>query len=481
MSKKSKPSISLLASQSAGGEYAQDGFEFQNQVVLTNIPQWLNQDGFTSFIQESAGDVECKFFIPGFGYQRIFLEIKDHQITPSEFWEEIERFQILDSESPGTYQRFTLVAPNLSKVLHPLVNGLQRLRGPHGFYDEDSEIWKISYEEYRCIIIGMGGADPIANFIYRKVFLDTGYGEISSGIDGLFIEELLKYFQEYNFLPGVSLQQISGDLKNVLRKNINKVVTRGDLVTTIIDSIPTEQCPPIRPITLFTSKDSSDRIGFRSLHFNWSTFWGGQNRVYPLQNDWNQKLVKDLLDVRQWILDYGNTRHIKLVGSRRLSATLALGHVFSSVAGFIIDMEYREGKIWSTNNFPTETTPHNDIESRYTEGSGNHLVLSISFLRDIACQVKNSLEELDLNEHPWLEIIIADPVVTPEQANKTIQKIKSMISGVISRNNCEQIHLFFAGPSPLALFLGHRLNATAPVQCYEWTSINMYVPTCTLV
>jgi CBASS immunity sensor of nucleotide second messenger signals len=40
--------------------------------------------------------------------------------------------------------------------------------------------------------------------------------------------------------------------------------------------------------------------------------------------------------------------------------------------------------------------------------------------------------------------------------------------------------LFFAGPAFLALFLGHRLNATARVQCYERVESGDYVPACLL-
>jgi SMODS-associated and fused to various effectors sensor domain len=35
-----------------------------------------------------------------------------------------------------------------------------------------------------------------------------------------------------------------------------------------------------------------------------------------------------------------------------------------------------------------------------------------------------------------------------------------------------------AGPAFLALLLGHRINATAPIQSYEWVGSGKYVPTC---
>ena len=208
MSNSTKSSISLLAPQSTGGINAQSGFDFQHYYVLINKPRWLSRDGFTSLIQEAAGDVELKLFVPGKGFRREFVEVKDHPITPSEFWDEIRRFEVLDRKSPGTYHNFLLVAPSLSKKLQPLENGLARLRGPHGFYDEDSEIWKVSYNQYEQIIKNLGGNEKIAYFIYKKVALVTGIGEKNSSGDGIFITELLEHFPEYNNIPGRLLQQI---------------------------------------------------------------------------------------------------------------------------------------------------------------------------------------------------------------------------------------------------------------------------------
>ncbi|MBI4640000.1 MAG: SAVED domain-containing protein [Candidatus Tectomicrobia bacterium] len=50
----------------------------------------------------------------------------------------------------------------------------------------------------------------------------------------------------------------------------------------------------------------------------------------------------------------------------------------------------------------------------------------------------------------------------------------------LSSTGSKQIDLFFAGPASLALFLGHRLNATAPIQCYEHVSTGHYIATCRL-
>ena len=481
MSNTTKSSISLLAPQSTGGINAQSGFDFQHYYVLINTPRWLSRDGFTSLIQEAAGDVELKYFVPSKGFRREFVEIKDHQITPTEYWDEIRRFEILDRKSPGTYHNFLLVAPGLSKKLQPLENGLARLRGPFGFYDEDSEIWKVSYKQYEQIIKNLGGNEKIAYFIYKTVALVTGLGKKNSSGDGIFIKELLEHFPEYNNIPGKLLQQIPESLKNFLRTSVNEVITRRNLLEVIRGSIPSEQCPPMRSITLHTGIDTRDKVDFGCLYFDWSSFWGDPNRTYPPRKNWNQVLLQDILDTRQWILKFSNTRQIKLIGQRRLSATFALGHTFSAVAGFVIDMEYRQGKIWSTNDFPSDNTPGNKVVANFLEGSGDQLVLCISFNRQILSQVSNSVDELELDGKPILELIVNKPIKTPQQANKLVPLLKSRISYAISSTNCKQIHLFYAGPSFMALFLGHRLNAKTPIQCYEWVATNNYMPTCVLV
>ena len=73
---------------------------FQNNVIISFVQKWLDDSSFDSFIKEAMGDFEVKFFRPG---EKInifnFIEEKDHDITPSEFWKEIERFVKMDRGS----------------------------------------------------------------------------------------------------------------------------------------------------------------------------------------------------------------------------------------------------------------------------------------------------------------------------------------------------------------------------------------------
>lgn len=95
-------------------------------------------------------------------------------------------------------------------------------------------------------------------------------------------------------------------------------------------------------------------------------------------------------------------------------------------------------------------------------------------------EVDEYLQKQGLYDLPRLHIKGDASIVSPQQANLVTGKIKSLISENVVQSGAKQIDLFIASPAFLALFLGHRLNATAPVQCYERVAASQYVPTCLL-
>lgn len=153
--------------------------------------------------------------------------------------------------------------------------------------------------------------------------------------------------------------------------------------------------------------------------------------------------------------------------------------MLSAVAGFSIEMECR-GEIWPTDSHPTSETQEYPLQRESFEGVEENLVVSIGILRDIVSEVEGDLGRHGLADSSRLHIKGEIPIASPQQANIAVRTIKELISHAMINNECKQIHLFFAGPAFLALFLGHRLNATAPIQCYERVSVGHYVPTCRL-
>lgn len=468
---------SLLEPESTGGDVASTGMDFQAYLLLCKIPYWLSYEGFTSCIWESIADIEAKFYDPTYGEVREAIEAKNHSITPTEFWEEIERFRGMDKGSPGTFRWFTLSCTGLSKELHPLMNGLRRIRDPYSFYDVSSNVIRNSYEEYKQRVINLGQSEEMASFLFNKVSIEASWGSLNERSKGMFNDSFFEFQPEYNLRPS-ELGNVYTSLHQLVRSQKNKPVTRKQLRQTINSTLDSKDIPD-NPTYISTENSQSIEMK-KELTFNWHDYFGGKQRKYPDPIEWNHKM-KELEVTKNWIEKNRSSRNIHLSGHRRISSSLSLGYTFSSVSGFSIDVEQRGGQIWSTNDYPTNETPDYDFFSNYVEGEGNDLVVTIGITREsIENEVRIYLNKELEPTLSQLHLYSNDPIVSAFQANKAANEIKSKIKAQLVVNQFTKIHLFYAGPGHLALFLGHRWNGLPKTQCYEWVNTGEYVPTCAL-
>jgi hypothetical protein len=72
-----------------------------------------------------------------------------------------------------------------------------------------------------------------------------------------------------------------------------------------------------------------------------------------------------------------------------------------------------------------------------------------------------------------------DALASDAHVNRAVAAAKAAVQSAVAETAAEVIHLFLATPAHFALFLGHRLNATARVVCHERSDCG-YVPTCTV-
>jgi len=468
---------SLLEPQSCGGDTAQGGFSFQDHIILARIPYWLAQDGFTAILQEGIGDVEAKFFVPDRGFVIELLEVKVRTLQPSLFWKEIKRFKEIDAGSPNTYRLFILVSTGVSTELEPLVNGLRRVRKPKNFYEEYSLVYANSIDGYIQLVKNKGGTEQDAKFLLEKVEIEVDWSQAKVQGEALFKQSFTDELQEYNDLSLTMLDNIYNHLGIFLRQKRNETITRKDLENKLREKIPSERLPELRSILIYTA-DNADSPTHPGLHFDWTDFSGGETRAIAKTEAWDG-LVINLHKTRNWIENYRNTKRIKLLGIRRLSACLAFGSVFSAVRGYAIEMEDRN-HIWATDSYATRETPAYPWSARTTGNMGDRLVVIIDILRDIRFCVEKNLAKYELEGMPQLHIHGQQPIISPEHTNVAVRGIKNLIIENLKCTGSQEIHLFFAGPASLAMFLGHRLDATAPVICYGWIGNEQYTRTCRL-
>jgi hypothetical protein len=468
---------SLLEPQSRGGDIAEGGFSFQDHIILARIPHWLAQDGFTAMLRENIGDVEAKFFVPEQGFVAELLEVKVYSLQPSHFWKEIKRFKEIDTGSPNTYRVFILVSTGISKDLEPLVNGLRRVRNPKDFYEQNSLVYANSLKDYIQLVKKSGGSEEDANFLLKKVEIEFDWSTAKLQGEALFKQSFTECLQEYNDLSIKTLDNIYNNLGIFLRQKRNEIITRKDLENKLREKIPSNQLPDLRSILIYTATDNAENPTHPGLRFDWAEFYGGETRQIAQTETWNELVIK-LQKTRTWIENHRNTKRIKLLGNRRLPACLALGSVFSAVRGYAIEMEYRS-QIWATDSHATSETPAYPWINQTTGDMGDRLVVIISLLRDIRSDVEKNLAKYELEGMPQLYIDGHEPIISPEHTNVATKGIKDLIVENLRCTGSKEIHLFIAGFAPLAVFLGHRLDATAPVICYGWSN-EQYTRTCRL-
>lgn len=471
-----RPTPSLLEPESRGGDVAEGGFSFQANVVAAWIPKWLSFDGFESMIREATGDTEAKFFVPGRGNVLEFVEVKNHPLTLTEFWAEIDRFRVVDSGSPGTYGWFTLVSTGLSESLRPLINGLRRVRGGYGFYDVSHKIWTNSFGDYAKLVIAMGRSKEEAAFLFEKVLIVPDFGTAFGNGEALFrqgVADHIPWASDSAKAVGAMYQSISA----LVVSRRNETIYRSELEK-IIRSISGVDGWAGRSVTIHTAKDEQP-VPQTALSFQWSCFFGGTDRCYPGAQAWNDHLMADLKAARSWIQQHRLEREIRLTGDRRLSAAMALGSVFSAVAGFHICMEAR-GAVWRTDSYASGTTDPYRIDVQPILHGHSDLVVTVGILKDIKAEVVQFLGTQGLSSCPLINIYGGNGVSSGEQADLIVRGVKAEVAEALRLTGAGRVHLFFAGPSFLALRLGHQLNATRPIQCYEWVGPGSYAPTCTL-
>ena len=109
-----------------GGITGGGGFDFQTRYAVCHLPLWLLEGSFHQFFSEGTGDIDIRFLDQGKS-SRTHIQVKDHEVTATEFKLVVEQFQKLNADLPGIYGKFTLACPSLSANLRSIETGLARL------------------------------------------------------------------------------------------------------------------------------------------------------------------------------------------------------------------------------------------------------------------------------------------------------------------------------------------------------------------
>lgn len=298
-----KRRVSLLENESRGGDTLEQGTTFQEMVVLSYIPYWLKQEGFDSLIRESIGDTEAKFYRPGFGSLKVFVEAKNHQVTRSKFWQEIDRFVRVDTDAANEYSQFVLASMGLAPNIRPVAESLRRVRDPRGFY-QNSAILDISFDEFAKRVVEEGKSRQMAEFLFSKVLVDDRYnrgnefGEFSASLN----ENLALDLRQ------TEVRNIYERLKTFIQSRLNQTITRREIETIISECLSDDSSYKKQPIYIHTAITKEDvNPPHSELVFDWEKYFDKSSyaicRIRSLERKTSRRTQ------RNQKLDSGKSRH----------------------------------------------------------------------------------------------------------------------------------------------------------------------------
>lgn len=468
----------MLDREATGGLIATNGLRFQENVALANVPTWLANHRFASLIVEGQSDIDAQFFTPKHGEYCELTEVKDHILTPAEFWAEIDHFRALDADSPNTYQRFTLVCEGLAPTLSAIGNALNRIRGTHHFY-APFPVGKASLDAFSKVVGKHGRGLEEARFLLERVHIDVTLSAVKTNAESVFGSQLVAAIPDLDSITKQDERAAFQALKALLASKIGQSVGRQELEETLRSTISAAHLSDIQPIHLHTSAHETDSDAPLAIRFDWSKFSGGTARSFPPALEWNGVVVSELQATKDWIMRHHTQRRLVLTGSRRLSASVAIGAVFSAVSGFAIEMTPAPGQVnWCTDAHADTHTPPYALSKTVAGGASDDLVVSLGIPHNIQQHVDHFADASGLMASARLHLHGEQPVLSAQQANHLVHTVKQAIRESLARTEARTIHLFLACPSFVALLLGYRLNAIGVIQCYEWLGNKSYAPTC---
>jgi hypothetical protein len=458
-------SASLLEKQSTGGAIARVGFEYQDAFVLRNLPLWLSQSAFSHIVSEAIGDVEVCYYSSEKSLQRVMYEAKNHPLSPTKFWEEIERFKQAFDIPSGEYTHFGLVCLSYSPKLDPFLAQIKRVRGVGSSYSADSVILQKSRQDIINWCTDKGFEASLAEFALDHVDFLSFNAEDS---DSIFIGEIEENLSNIE-LSTRKVKQLKDQFKNLISLSSFGPIYRKDFESFICHALGEDKDQWLSsPIKINLVNPSSQ---YQDLNLNISEF-NGPDRAQRTTSDWNN-LIKKAVSIGEFIHSSSDRRTLLIDGKQRMSTACMLGYVFSATRNFLIEIEHNCISYRTDYHEQKEGQFFNKIDSIELQGD-TEAVVTIGFPTAIGKDIDSTINQV--RSLARLNIESTHVIDSMETLNLAVREVKSALVSFKSENKLSKVHLFIKAPSVFAMVLGHRLNGVCDIQLYDWID-GQYMPT----
>lgn len=457
----------LFERQATGGVVARDGFGYQDAFLLEHIPRFLAQGAFSQAVSELLGDVEIRYFRPGGGTFCVTYEAKRHQLSKTEFWEEVAHFLELHEKSPDEYVQFVLLCGDFVGEFQPLFRKLNRYRGPAVALNDDSSIRISAKSDIVDTIVRFGQTPEMARFVLERVsFVQYSDDNVDAGF-GTRLEESLPHLD----MSRRETAAFRAKCKELVDSSFKGIVTRKEIETALVDSAPS-----VAQDWRFTPSDldlgsAGFELGPLALDV---TAFNSTGRENLGQTAWDQ-LQLSLGEIGDFLHESRVRRGVRLSAKHRLSLACLLGYCFSAARDFTLTLDHND-HLFDTAVHTRAPGPFFRVDEGALSMLGMEGVAAISFPNGTNADVGVNAKVFGLGDSPKLSLVSTAVVTDIASLNTAVSEAKVALVEFRARHQLQCVHLFIKAPSMFAMALGHRLNGVGRIQLYDWDQ-GKYVPT----
>jgi hypothetical protein len=478
--RKARPG-SLLSPESMGGITADKGFDFQTRYAACHVPMWLLEAAFHQLFYEGTGDIDISYRESGQS-SKSHIQLKDHEVAPSEFKQVIVYFQSLDAGMPGVYKCFKLVCPSLSAKLRGVETGLARFRNAKPFYDDVPDALAPTKDELDERMRKISLDDTAIAFIHSKVFLDVGHGELQQDERAVevFVARMLNH-PEFAGMIRAMVQPAFAEMLRAIKAKRGATLQRAD-VEQILRAAVASVSQKEKAVTLWLQNWTKEKFDVAAdYELDWSTLFDRSTRRVPVPDIWTGQLLPELKVLKDKITSERAERLIRFRGKCALSTGIALGAAFPAVGGWVFEIPQPPAKdAWRSD--ANATNPY-DFQVELVDGDGTDLVLGLNIRGDGREDVRRYITGTGSSPKIFAFMGPSSPssqsIRGTEDACAFARAVREHLGQLVKSHGIKQTRLFFYGPFALAVFLGQQLTSVGAIQLFEYQDPG-YVPSCTL-
>jgi hypothetical protein len=450
--------------------------------VACHLPLWLRQGEFQQLLFEGTGDIDVRFSGTPLS-SRKHIQVKDHEVSPSELKSAVEQFKRTDAAMPGIYQSFTLACPSLSAAARPVESALARFRGAKPFYDDVPQALSATDQEL-AERMRRARLEEHIEFVRSKVYIEIGHGDLryDERAVELFIGRLLEH-PEYAGKLRAMVAPAFAEVIRAISARRGVVMDRAE-IERILQTAVRAGSGEMAGITIWVQNWTNEFFDRPADYvLDWSTHFDRGTRRVPSVDIWNNHLIPELHDLKKRIAADRKERLIHFRGKCALSTGLAVGATFPVVGGWAFEVpQPPASENWRSD--AAATSPYElQVETVDPVPDGTELVLALNIKGDGRDDVRRYVEGAGIR--PRLYAFIAPPsqgpqaIRGPEDACAFAVGVRDILGRLLKTYRLTRTHVFFYGPLALSIFVGQELTSVGEIQSYEYQDPG-YVPSCKL-